>query len=85
MPDVKKHAPGLKCRNVLLASGSEGANYYRTKFLLLNPDFFFDASGLAQKAVPVPFFGVFFMAFFFISKLFLNLRGISVGARSPKF
>jgi hypothetical protein len=32
---------------------------------LLNPDFFFDASGPAQKAMLVPFFGVVFMAFFF--------------------
>ena len=52
-----------------------------TNFLLLNPDFFFDASGPAQKAVPVPFFGGGFYDLFF-SKLFFNLRGISVGALS---
>jgi hypothetical protein len=36
-----------------------------TNFLLLNPDFLFDASGPAQKAVPVPFFWGGFYDFFF--------------------
>jgi hypothetical protein len=43
-----------------------------TSFLLLNHDFFFEVSRPAQNAVPVPFFGGGF------SKLFFNLRGISV-------
>jgi hypothetical protein len=53
-----------------------------TNFLLHNPDFFFDASGPAQKAVLVSFFGRVFMTFFFFSKLFFYPRGISVGALS---
>jgi hypothetical protein len=78
---VKKHAPGLKCRYVSLASGSEGANEAfancqpnTTNFLLLNPDFFFDVgvSGPAQKAVLVPFFWGGFYGLFFLSKLFFN-------------
>jgi hypothetical protein len=53
-----------------------------TNFLLLNPDFFFDASGPAQKAVLVPFFWGGFYDLFFFPQLFFNLRGISVGALS---
>jgi hypothetical protein len=53
-----------------------------TSFLLLNPDFFFDASGPAQKAVLVPFFWRGFYDLFFPPKLFFHLRGISVGALS---
>jgi hypothetical protein len=41
-----------------------------TNFLLLNPDFFFDASGPAQKAVPVPFFGAGFYELFFFKIIF---------------
>jgi hypothetical protein len=44
-------------------------------FLLLNPDFFFDAmstaSGPAQKAVPVPFLGGGFYDLFFPQNYFL--------------
>jgi hypothetical protein len=36
-----------------------------TSFLLPNPDFFFDVSGPAQKAVLVPFFWGGFYGFFF--------------------
>jgi hypothetical protein len=51
------------------------------KFLLPNPDFFF------EKAVPVPFFGggfydLFFSQLFFYSNFFFNPRGISVEAFS---
>jgi hypothetical protein len=79
---VKKHAPGLKCRNVSLANGSEGAitttvgivyQPNMTNFLLPKPDFFFDITGPAQKAVPVPFypfFGKVFMALFFFQIVF---------------
>jgi hypothetical protein len=41
-----------------------------TNFLLLNPDFFYDASGPAQKAVLVPFLGVAFMTFSFFKIIF---------------
>jgi hypothetical protein len=51
-----------------------------TSFLLLNPGFFFDASGPAQKAVLVPFFWGGFMPP--PPKLFFNHRGISVGPLS---
>jgi hypothetical protein len=47
-------------------------------FLLLNPNFFFSASGPAQKAVLAPFFGVVFMPFFF-PIFFFNTRKISGG------
>jgi hypothetical protein len=51
-----------------------------TNFLLLNSDFFFDASGPAQKtkgSARALFWG-WFLWHFFSSKLFFNLRGISV-------
>jgi hypothetical protein len=69
-PGVELETRGLICRP------------NTTNFLLLNPGFFFDASGPAQKAVLVPFFWGGFYDLFFSSKLFFNLRGISVGALS---
>ena len=54
-----------------------------TCFLLLNPDFFFDASGPAQKAAPVPFFGVVFMTFFFPQFFFL-IPEMSSHVRKPQ-
>jgi hypothetical protein len=53
-----------------------------TNFLLLNPDFFFDVSGPAQKAVLVPFFWGGFYDLFLFPHIFFNLQGISVGALS---
>jgi hypothetical protein len=46
-----------------------------TNFLLLNPDFFFDASGPAQKAVLVPFFWGGFYGLFFFPNYFLISGG----------
>jgi hypothetical protein len=89
----ERKCAGLRCCDVPLANGSEGPNQAFAaqtqinnlgNFLLLNPDFFFFASGPAQKAVLAPshlFFGVVFMTFFF-SQLFFNPRKISVGAFS---
>jgi hypothetical protein len=48
-------------------------------FLLLNPDYFFGASGPAQKEVLAPFWGWF--SWLSPPQLF-NPRGISVGAFS---
>jgi hypothetical protein len=46
-------------------------------FLLLNPDFFFWCQRASAKGSARAFFGVVFMTFFF-SKLFFDLRRISV-------
>jgi hypothetical protein len=46
-----------------------------TNFLLLNPDFFFDASGPAQTAVLVPFFWGGFYGLFFFPNYFLISGG----------
>jgi hypothetical protein len=83
---VKKYAPGLKCRNVPWTNGSEGANkefvhLTRPASSSSTPNLFFDASGPAQKAVPVFFFWGGFDGLFFF-KFFSYLRGISVGELS---
>jgi hypothetical protein len=84
-PNQKKHeskgsAPGLKPGDVFPGSWFGGSNpalpkitYNLGNFLLLNPDFFFCASGPAQKPVPVPFFGgVVFMTYSFFQIFFLS-------------
>jgi hypothetical protein len=68
LAESKKIVPGLKCYNISFANGSKGTKHQApisiyepnmTNFLLLNPDFFFNGNGPAQKAVLAPFWGVF--------------------------